>query len=328
MKWTLLSLVAAGGVTYALVFLVHAQYESEAVASTPIVTPEELLQADQDFSDPQAESFATIAQAEVSNPQNQEQPEVELFEGKPWPAGVKAFAEGDYETALTALELAVAEDETVAYRHYLLGLTYMKFGESEIAVTEFERSLELAPGNVRTLVNLSRAYLKEEDNAAARTSIDAALELQIDDADAWNVLGRIELAEGKLDDATVSFGRVVDLDPGHAHGWNNLGYARIQQGRYEEAVEPLQHAVASGLKVPYFYNNLGVALERSGDLRAASEAFVAACDLGSTVAEVSLGRVETFMIARGDDLEPLAEEDELGVAATTEVPIEEYARQK
>jgi Flp pilus assembly protein TadD len=330
MKWTFISLAAGGALTYGLIFLVHATRDAPQGAadnSSSIVLENVAQAAEID----EHETLATFTEAEVSNtaevaPAPQPAP-APRWSGDPWPAGVSAYQEADYELAVEALEVAVGEKEESPYRHYLLGLSYLKNGEPQGAVEELERSLELAPGDVRALVNLGRAHLADEAPDAARAAIDAALELAIDDADAWNVLGRVELTEGNLEAAEASFQKTVALDAEHAYAWNNLGYVRILQERFEEAVEPLQKATQSDVTQPYFYNNLGVALERTDDLAGAADAFAQARDLGHPVAEVSLARVETVALARGDSTEVFGPQElideEMAVAAgEVETPVE------
>lgn len=328
MKWTLISVAAGGALTYGLIFFVHAQREvpqGSALTDTTSVLAEAAA-----FG---GERLATLEEPHVSNPAGDEPAEVETpaparWAGDPWPAGIAAYQAGDYELAVEALAAAVSEKEEAPYRHYLLGLSYLKNGEPEGAVEELERAIELAPGDVRALVNLGRAQVAVDQPEAARKAIDTALDRDLDDVDAWNVLGRIELTEGRLPEAEAAFQKAVSLDAGHAYAWNNLGYVRILQERFEEAVKPLRNATESGLKVPYFFNNLGVALERTGDLVAATHAYATARDLGHPVAEVSLARVETVLLARGDSsvvVDPASEvpEDEMAViAGDVEPPAE------
>jgi Flp pilus assembly protein TadD len=203
---------------------------------------------------------------------------------------VQAFERGDYEQARAALEVAALESETSPYRHYLLGLTLRRVGELEGAREELTRSIELAPGQVRALVNLARVELELDQTDAAREAVDLALEHDMEFADTWHLLGRIELRTGHFEGAEVAFRNAVERDAQHSWAWNNLGFVRIQQDRFDDAIDPLLHAV-SLREEAVFFNNLGVALEGIGEETAAALAFARAAGIGSEKGEMSYDRL-------------------------------------
>jgi Tfp pilus assembly protein PilF len=293
MKWTLIAVGLIGTVTYAVIFFAQAQHERKDNAAIEIDVPDGIEVVERDVFD---------LPAAVSEPESVVIEAPPRWQGDAWAAGVEAFERGDHQLARDALEAAVHEHEHVAYRHYLLGLTYRRLGERELALSEFERSVELDPVQVRPLVNLARTYLDLEDSGSAREVIDQALEVDLEHADAWQVLGRIELHEGHFEEAAAAFAKATVRDPQHAWAWNNLGYARIQQENFAAAVEPLRRALATGREEAVFYNNLGVALERTGHTQLALTAFARAALLGNDRAETSYDRLETVLVARGETL--------------------------
>jgi len=304
MRWMMLGLAASGALAYGLVFLSQSQHETapEAVAATadPVEEIEPVA--------PPVESPATLPPVAVSNPVTP------AWTGDPWPAGVRFYQAGEYGKAVDALAAAVQEKEDSAYRHYLLGLAYLKHGETEGAVEELGRSLELRPGNVRALVNLGRAHLVREEYPEARDAVDLALEADLDDVDAWNVLGRVELSQGALEPAEAAFTRAVEKDSTHVWAWNNLGYARILGGKFAAALTPMLAATQQAPDVAIFQNNLGVVLERLEDLDGARDAFAAARDLGHGTAGGSFARIDHILVARGDAAATPEEDTELVAA--------------
>ena len=316
-KWTFIPIAILGVVTYGAIFLAQAQHDDAkpVTEAAPraleqvVVTPPPAFAAEP--VEPAIDSVATVAAPQVSEITNT----APRFEGDAWPAGVAAFETGDYELAAAALEVAVEEKPDSAYRHYLLGLTHRRLGDSEAAVIEFERSLELSPESVRTLVNLGRAQLDVGDTESARTVIERAIELDPTHADGWHLLGRVELTAGDFGAAVTAFVEATDRDPQHAWAWNNTGYAHIQVERFEAAVEPLRRALSLGVEEAVFYNNLGVALERTERPQLAALAYSRAALLGSESAELSYGRVEEILIARGETVPTFDEADAIDAAA-------------
>lgn len=337
MKWTMIIVGLIGSVAYAVIFFSQNQHETTrdraVVADVPIeveVVDRSITELPGFASSPgEVDSSAQVAMADAAPTQARTlEPQ---WSGDAWAAGVKAFESGDIALAQVALEVAVSEKENSPYRHYLLGLTYRHAGDGESAVAELRRSLELAPGQVRALVNLGRAYLDLDDAVLAREAIDGALDLDLEFADAWQVLGRIELEESHFEEAAAAFARAAAKDPQHAWAWNNLGYARIQQERFADALEPLRQALATGREEAVFYNNLGVALERTGHEELAVLAFGRAVVLGHAPAETSHARVESLLLARHEtapDFDTIEALDALTLAALVPAATEELPEER
>lgn len=226
------------------------------------------------------------------------------YDGEPWAAGVRLFREGNHEAAAVALEDAVAEREDSAYRHYLLGLCYLRLDDPEGAVEEIQRSIELDGSPVRAWTNLARAHLALAELDLARAAVDEALARQLDHAPAWLQLGRVELGYGQLEEAAAAFSRATDHDPQLKWAWNNLGYVRLLQGRHDDAARALLEATAGGEGPVVAFNNLGLALEQLGRPDEAATVLDHAVARGSEPARESLDRLESQLLARHGEWEP------------------------
>jgi len=322
-KWSLIAMAVLGSLTYAVIFIAQTQHEIDARAAQDAPVDDVVVEHEVEFvrdAEPVVDSVvassATLPAAEVSDLSDATPPEpAPLFEGESWPAGVEAFESGDYEVAAAALEVAVEEKETSPYRHYLLGLTYRRLGEVEGAVVELERSLELAPDAVRTLVNLGRVHLDLGDVESARMAVDRALDVDLEYGDTWHVLGRVELTSGNLEEAETAFRKATERDPDHAWALNNLGYVRIQREDFAAAIQPLRRALELGAEQAVFYNNLGVALERTERPVLAALAYARAAVLGHEDAMHSHERITPILVARGDTVPGFDEAETLDAAA-------------
>ena len=293
MKWTMLSVALMGIATYAVIFLSHLG--QEPVAGEEVVA--DVLPTDVVYTD--LTDLATLPRAPVSDVSEVDPAEEPRWTGNAWTVGVQAYEQRRDELAVDALEVAVSEHEDSSYRHYLLALALRRTGQTDYAVVELERSLELSPAASKTWSALARCELDRGETTAARAAVDAALELDLESADAWHLLGRVEMAEGAIEHAEAAFTRALEKDAGHAWAANNLGYARILQGRFEAALAPLQKAVAIRGDEPVFFNNLGIALERNGHRELAALSFAHAVVLGHGPAEQSMERVEILIGSGG-----------------------------
>lgn len=321
MKWTLLPLLASALIVYALIFLAQSGPKEPSVATQPSLsttadtTPVAVASVPRAPVPTPASSSSTVTQAQDTSAS-----ELARTDGAPqaddpeaWAKGCGLYEQEDFAAARVALEQAVRDEESRAGRHYLLGLCYLKLDESDLALSELKRAVELKPDSARYQVNLARAYLGADDSETAREVVDSALETQLDFADAWEVLGRIELAQGNRDEAAAAFTKAVQLDPEHAWAWNNLAYLRILQARFDEAVEPLQNAIRLRPKVASFQNNMGVVEERLGRFPEAVACYEKASDLGHPYAGDSAERVREVVAATAHE----AEEGETQLVTTS-----------
>jgi Flp pilus assembly protein TadD len=195
--------------------------------------------------------------------------------------------------------------------HYMLGLSSWKGGELDRARAALERSRELDPSHVKTLLNLGRVLLDQNRAGEAKERVQEALALDSTSSEVRRMVGRVHTALGMPDEATDAYRTALTLDPGDAWAMNNLALILIQQERYEDAIGPLARAVQLRPGAPVFQNNLGIALERTGHIGAAREAFRAAvaADGSYRKAQVSLARVE------GLEDDPTMQPVQLGVLA-------------
>jgi tetratricopeptide (TPR) repeat protein len=216
-------------------------------------------------------------------------------------AGPVSFADGEaayharkYSDATAIFEQYIVQRPGNPWGHYMLGLSAWKAGDLDRARLALERSHDLDPTHVKSLLNLGRVLLDLDRAGEAKERIEAALALDSTSGEVHRMLGRVQSALGSHEAAIEAYRVALTFDPTEAWAMNNLALIYIQQERYEEALGPLARAVQLRPGAPVFQNNLGIVLERTGHIGAAREAFVAAiaADSSYVKAQVSLKRVE------------------------------------
>ena len=145
--------------------------------------------------------------------------------------GVRTAAQARiWHDPVSLFTYALRVDERSPVAHLNLAYGFVDRGETDLAVTHFERTLELEPINAKAHVGL----------------------------------GNILLARGRADDALAQYTAAVQADPRSVHGLTNLGFALAGRGRFLEAIPFYERALAVR---PDFYpalNNLGLALAQTG----------------------------------------------------------------
>ncbi len=222
-----------------------------------------------------------------------------------------AYKNEEYTDAVTLFDRYVRENPANPWGHYMVGLSQWKAGALEEAERAFEKTLELDPSHVKSLLNLSRVLLDADRPEDALEQVDAALDIEPMSGDGLRLLGRALYAVGDVSGAIDAYEEAVMVDDVDGWSMNNLGLIFIEQGRHDDVLLPLARATQVRTDVPAFFNNLGIALERTGRFVASAEAYRRVIALDETYAKamVNLSRVD----GREDD--PSAEVVDLTVLA-------------
>ena len=221
------------------------------------------------------------------------QPLIVVPENVSFATAESTYNQRRYQEATAMFEVYVQRRADNPYGHYMLGLSAWKSGELELARSAFERSLEIDPSHVKTLLNLSRVLLEQNEPKLALERVTQAMALDPSSAEVYRLEGRVHTALGEPHDAIESYQVALSIDSTDVWSMNNMGLVLINEGRYGEALPALARAVELRPGSPVFQNNLGIALERTGHFVAAGDAYRGAvsADPSYAKASVSLARV-------------------------------------
>jgi len=158
---------------------------------------------------------------------------------------VRAFGQTSYwknSETLWNHTLAVTGENDVAHNN--LGFLFLRKGELDKAISEFQAALDIRARETQTHYNLGAALIQNNlGNAFARKQL-------------WDE------AIGHLEEA-------VRLRPDYADGYFNLGSVLFQQGRIDEAVAQWQKVLAIRPTDAEVHRNIANALRKQGDVRGA-----------------------------------------------------------
>ena len=257
-------------------------------------------------SAPKAVPADTEVAVKKAEPKKPELPKTVAYED-----AEAAYNNRQYATAVQLFTIYTENKDQNPWGFYMLGLSAWKAGDLEYAEESFDKSLALAPGHVKSLLNLSRVYLDTGRASEALVKIDEAIDIDPGSSVASRLKGRALDQLGRKDEAIEAYRHAVSIDENDAWSMNNMALIMIGQGDYEEALYPLARATEIDSNRAFFWNNLGMALERTGQFRAAERAYSHAfeADDGHEKAYANLVRVQSV------DEEPGIEAIDLGAYA-------------
>ncbi|MGO8697772.1 MAG: tetratricopeptide repeat protein [Limisphaerales bacterium] len=150
-----------------------------------------------------------------------------------------------------------------------LGVCFLAKGETDQAIAQYRKALEIKPDYERPYYNLGLALFRKGELDAAVAQYRKALEIKPDFVMARSNLGLAFDQEGNTDEAIAQFRKALEIQPENAGIRVNLGNALFEKGQYNEAIEEYQKALAINPASENAHFNLGIALFGKGDVEEA-----------------------------------------------------------
>ena len=204
--------------------------------------------------------------------------------------GIVERAVGDYATAKTHLEEAVAIDGNFFNSRYNLGMVLVFLKEWEEAKEQLQKAIDLGATEsqvhfemakaLRALGETGRAQEEMKQYQQIKKSEESTLEAATSAAQ-----GDSELAAGKVTEAIGHYREATDGEPANAGYKFKLSIALHQSGDMGGERTQLEQAVKLDPKLAGAQNELGYVLSRSGDADGAVEHFRMAVDAAPGWAE-------------------------------------------
>jgi Flp pilus assembly protein TadD len=188
---------------------------------------------------------------------------------------VRAFDQVSYwknSEALWNHTLAVTGENDVAHNN--LGFLFLRKGELDKAISEFQAALEIRSRNTQTHYSLGAALIQNNlGNAFARKQLwDEAIDhlqeaarLRPDYADAYFNLGSVLFQRGRIDEAIAQWQKALAIRPRDAEAHRNVASALRKQGNMKEAIAEYEQALNIMPEDSVALNNLAWILATSSD---------------------------------------------------------------
>jgi tetratricopeptide (TPR) repeat protein len=185
------------------------------------------------------------------------------------------ISESRWGDALEAANRLIKIPAGAVLGHTLAGVVHHNTSDSELAVFEFDRVLELDPELKRMpLKPRSMFWLEYGQNLLsvgrwgdARRHLDRALG-EGDDDKVADLLGQSYYLEGAFDEAERCWRLAILWNPDRFGTWWRIGKLELEQGRPVEAIEPLRRAIALQPKASGPLYSLSLVYRRLGQMDA------------------------------------------------------------
>ncbi len=122
-----------------------------------------------------------------------------------------------------------------AAAYYGLGKEKFRVKDYAGAIVDFDKVIELDPGDVRAYYERGRAQDRLGDHDSAIVSCTQVLKMDPGEADAYYARGSIKARRGDYTEAIIDLDKAIELDVQHADAYSNRGGVKFLLGKSEEA---------------------------------------------------------------------------------------------
>ena len=168
---------------------------------------------------------------------------------------------------------AVAMAPMSARAHDNLGLTWMGVKKYDLALEEFNKTLELNPQYYLAYYNAGVAYQLQGDLEKAKQAYENSLKINPGYFRSYYNVGIVYKSLGELDKAVSSYDKAISIDPRHPFVYNNLGVVLTEKGDYKWAEDVFKKAIVINPGYEKAYYNLGNVYFRIKEYDKAAEAY-------------------------------------------------------
>jgi type IV pilus assembly protein PilF len=174
-------------------------------------------------------SDANTVSGEPTDPRNRAKVHTEL--------AALYYGRGNMAVALDELRTATAADPNYALAYSMLGLVYAELRENAQAQANFEKALNLAPGDPDINHNYGGFLCQtgREDESIKYFLQAVRNPLYQQPWRSYSAAGVCSLRKGKTKEAEEFFQRALRLEPDDPPSLLNMGHIRYRQGNLEEA---------------------------------------------------------------------------------------------
>lgn len=159
------------------------------------------------------------------------------------------LAESEYDASMWTsarkdIEHAILLDGSSFQAHCILGNVFVRLGDRDRAIPEYQEAIQLAPKEPRTYFHLALVYRTKNDTADEERTLEQALAANDHYAPAHCEMGRILIEQGRLQDAVNHLKMAVKYNSDSEEAYFLLVRAYAKLGEKSQAETMVKRLIA------------------------------------------------------------------------------------
>lgn len=132
------------------------------------------------------------------------------------------------------------------YAYYSRGVWYLKENKPELAISEFDRALQLKPGFIEARINRAIIYSRQGAFEQAILEYGRIIEASPRTFEAYNNRGNIYGRQGKFAQAIADFSAAIKINPWYANSYYNRAITYLSMKEYKKSLADFRKAELFG----------------------------------------------------------------------------------
>ena len=180
------------------------------------------------------------------------------------------------------------------YKAYIKALLSLKQGKTDVAISEFERTLSCDPDATTVYKDLALVYSQQGNISAALESAKKLQELEKDNVKTQMFLGAFYLSINEMLLAKIAWEKVLELEPENEMATVYLASYYYSDNKLKESIDYWTKFLEQQPESAEGYFQLGLTQEKLGMLDAALESYKKVNEINSEAQEGYLARARIY----------------------------------
>ena len=185
----------------------------------------------------------------------------------------------EFDLAIEDYNKTIELDPKYAQAYNNRGLAYYNKNKLDLAIKDYNKAIKLNPKYANAYINRGNAYRKKGELDTAIKDHNKAIELNPNDADTYYNRGNAYNDKGEVDLAIKDYNKAIGLNPNDADTYCNRGNVYFKKGEVGLAIKDYDKAIKLNPKYTNAYNNRGVSYFSKGEVKQAIEDYTRAIEL-------------------------------------------------
>lgn len=182
------------------------------------------------------------------------------------------------ETRISNIAMPMPHDSEIN-NYFQIALVAQRQRDFDQAEKFYNRVLEMRPGHLESMTNLSVIYMELDQEFKARKMIQDILQINPDDARAYVNLGVMDLSRNDFESARENFSKALEKNPREQTALTNMAYIAKRQGDFDQVERYYERILNIQPKNMNILLTFAGAMEQKKDLQKAQDLYIQALEI-------------------------------------------------
>jgi beta-lactamase regulating signal transducer with metallopeptidase domain/tetratricopeptide (TPR) repeat protein len=203
--------------------------------------------------------------------------------------GLSHLHKGQIDDAFTDFNRAIDIDPGNSEAYFSRGVVYYMQGQIVKAISDYNKAIEISPEFAAAYQNRGCIYYSIDEYDKAISDFDKAIALDHEDAATYNMRGIAYYRQGQIEKAISDYNKAIDINPEFAAAYQNRGFLYQEKRMHNKALSDYDKALEFDPENANVYFYRGLIYSSKNEFRKARSEFdkVIALNPEAPIAEVA-----------------------------------------